>query len=307
MHEPRPYILNTFDCEEWWHVIPSPYPTEASRTPLFERSQALTLAYAEHCNARSLPCVFFVLGETARRSPQLVRYLTSLGFEIGSHSMTHPDLQTLDRSALVRELSDSKKLLEDLIGKPVRAFRAPNFSITRNNLWALDEVCAAGYTIDSSILIQSPSRPPSPGISPPSAPALIQHQSAAGILHILPCFRRPFLGMHVRFPGGGFLRLLPLTLLRKMLAAHPFHNLYIHASDFDRFRPRIQSDNLVQHFKRRVGSSTTHTKLFDLFGRGSVLSVDAYIHQATEHHALAHTHLDTLSALLPQFPQGPPT
>ena len=54
-----------------------------------------------------------------------VRELSDNGLEIGSHSMTHPWLSDLDDEKLEREMLDSKRLLEDSIGRPVFHFSCP--------------------------------------------------------------------------------------------------------------------------------------------------------------------------------------
>ena len=36
-----------------------------------------------------------------------------------------------------KDTARAKSLIEDLIGEEVNAFRAPGFSITKNNTWAL--------------------------------------------------------------------------------------------------------------------------------------------------------------------------
>lgn len=47
------------------------------------------------------------------------------GQEIGSHTLTHPDLTTLSPQQLRREIVDSKKALEDSFGVPIRHFCYP--------------------------------------------------------------------------------------------------------------------------------------------------------------------------------------
>jgi peptidoglycan/xylan/chitin deacetylase (PgdA/CDA1 family) len=47
------------------------------------------------------------------------------GHEIGGHTITHPDLASLTQVALERELRDSKTVLENLIGVPVRSVAYP--------------------------------------------------------------------------------------------------------------------------------------------------------------------------------------
>jgi peptidoglycan/xylan/chitin deacetylase (PgdA/CDA1 family) len=54
-----------------------------------------------------------------------LRELAQQGFEIGSHSLTHPYLSDLDDAALEREIRDSKMQLEDLLGQQVIHFSCP--------------------------------------------------------------------------------------------------------------------------------------------------------------------------------------
>jgi peptidoglycan/xylan/chitin deacetylase (PgdA/CDA1 family) len=51
--------------------------------------------------------------------------LLAAGMELGSHTMSHPNLTTLDDAELARELSDSKRAVEDLTGRPCRTFAYP--------------------------------------------------------------------------------------------------------------------------------------------------------------------------------------
>jgi peptidoglycan/xylan/chitin deacetylase (PgdA/CDA1 family) len=47
------------------------------------------------------------------------------GFEVGSHTCTHPDLTTLPRDAVMEELVNSRKALRRLIGAPIETFCYP--------------------------------------------------------------------------------------------------------------------------------------------------------------------------------------
>lgn len=51
--------------------------------------------------------------------------LTSAGWEIGSHTRTHPLLAGLDRASLVDELEGSRATLEEVARKPVRSLAFP--------------------------------------------------------------------------------------------------------------------------------------------------------------------------------------
>lgn len=72
-----------------------------------------------------------------------VRYIADAGHEIGSHTLTHPDLRYLSWKALVRELTDSRKILEDCIGKAVTTLSFP-FGGWNRMVWQCAGEC--GYT-----------------------------------------------------------------------------------------------------------------------------------------------------------------
>lgn len=54
-----------------------------------------------------------------------LRSLADAGWEIGSHTSTHPDLTTLDDAALDRELTSSRALCEEEIGEPCKTLAYP--------------------------------------------------------------------------------------------------------------------------------------------------------------------------------------
>lgn len=52
--------------------------------------------------------------------------LEQAGLEVGAHTVTHAQLDTLGRHALERELRDAKRVLEDTLGHPVRHLAYPH-------------------------------------------------------------------------------------------------------------------------------------------------------------------------------------
>lgn len=55
-----------------------------------------------------------------------IREWLAQGHEIGSHTLTHPNLSTLNEADARREILDSKKKLEDQFGIPIRHFCYPH-------------------------------------------------------------------------------------------------------------------------------------------------------------------------------------
>lgn len=58
-------------------------------------------------------------------TPDRIRELFDRGWEIGSHSMAHRDLPTLTEAECLRDLTESRELLGDLLGAPVTTLAYP--------------------------------------------------------------------------------------------------------------------------------------------------------------------------------------
>jgi peptidoglycan/xylan/chitin deacetylase (PgdA/CDA1 family) len=72
------------------------------------------------------------------------RALHDAGMELGSHTLSHPDLRALDDAGLERELVGSKQALEELTGEPCRTLAYPYGLYDERVLSAAGE---AGYEL----------------------------------------------------------------------------------------------------------------------------------------------------------------
>lgn len=61
-----------------------------------------------------------------------LKHIVSLGHELGSHAQSHRNLRTIPFSEVRKELSESKKWLEELTGKPVNTVCYPIGGIDRD-------------------------------------------------------------------------------------------------------------------------------------------------------------------------------
>ncbi|MCS6989266.1 MAG: polysaccharide deacetylase family protein [Chloroherpetonaceae bacterium] len=96
---------------------------------------------------------FTLFGEFKHLTKAQVRELSDAGWRVGSHSKSHLALTTLSVAALRAELRDSKKFLEDLLGKRVTTISFPFGNFDER---VVEECKAAGY--EEAISIKKPSQ-----------------------------------------------------------------------------------------------------------------------------------------------------
>lgn len=142
----------TVDVEEWYHTCLVPgYVNPENRPPLCRELDWLLPELLEMLADTGCAATFFVLGEVAESMPERVREIADAGHEIGSHGYLH--LRATERSprAFAEDLRRSKALLEDLTGRPVLGFRAPEWSLRSLGNSRLPLVAEAGFLYDSSL------------------------------------------------------------------------------------------------------------------------------------------------------------
>jgi peptidoglycan/xylan/chitin deacetylase (PgdA/CDA1 family) len=101
---------------------------------------------ADRLRARGFGATFYAVpglfGRPGFLTAAQARELVDMGFEVGSHSMTHRYLTDLDPEALREEVAGSKRSLEDVLGRRVRHFACPGGRVDRR---VTEAVRAAGY------------------------------------------------------------------------------------------------------------------------------------------------------------------
>jgi hypothetical protein len=86
-----------------------------------------------------------------------IREMAGLGIEFGSHTLTHPILTQLPVDQVTRELTESRRRLEDELGSDIRSLAYPNGTV-RDFSPEIERLCAeAGYEAVFS-LVPGPAR-----------------------------------------------------------------------------------------------------------------------------------------------------
>lgn len=94
---------------------------------------------------------FFLVGFWVDKYGDLVKKIDEKGFEIGTHSMTHPDMTKLDRESAKKELVDSMEMITNITGKKVELFRLPYGAYNNTLIEICDElnVIPIQWSVDS--------------------------------------------------------------------------------------------------------------------------------------------------------------
>ncbi len=266
----------TVDVEEWFHLldVKGGYTYDewdALPSRVVANTDRLLELFAQH----GLRATFFLIGWVAERNRELVRKIAAAGHEIGSHSYWHELASRHDRASFRQDLERSRKILEDIVGRPIRGFRAPGFSITPESAWTFDLILEQGFQYDSSLW---PGRSRYGGYKTPlDGPHLLRCPS--GELVEIPASTR-VAGVPLPYSGGGYLRLLPERLIRSCIATNERRGiptaLYVHPRDFDDRQPRLRISP-VRKFRSYVGLGGAEHKLRELLGRFRWISAEAWI------------------------------
>jgi polysaccharide deacetylase family protein (PEP-CTERM system associated) len=200
----------TVDVEDWYQ---SCVDLDAPITERVVRNVESILGLLDGAGIKGS---FFVQGLVAETFPALIAELVAEGHEVQSHGYSHRSLHTMTRVELRRELEYAKKSVEDAAGTAVTAFRAPDFSILASNLWALEVLAEAGFSVDSSIFPGWSPRYGIPGWE--LGPRRVDLPNGAEILEV-PVAVWPVAGLRVPVAGGGYIRALPRRVLERGVRA----------------------------------------------------------------------------------------
>jgi cellulose synthase/poly-beta-1,6-N-acetylglucosamine synthase-like glycosyltransferase/spore germination protein YaaH/peptidoglycan/xylan/chitin deacetylase (PgdA/CDA1 family) len=74
---------------------------------------------------KKVPGIFFVIGDQANRTPDLLKREYNEGHEIGNHTWTHPAFDDISRTQVKWELNLTQRLIESTLGVKSLFFRPP--------------------------------------------------------------------------------------------------------------------------------------------------------------------------------------
>ncbi|MFA5541887.1 MAG: polysaccharide deacetylase family protein [Bacteroidales bacterium] len=255
----------TIDVEEWFQFFEDLDKGEKYKNyevRIYENVDRILDLLEEN----NIKATFFVVGWIAKRYPDIVKRISE-NFEIGSHTMTHKLVGSLNKKEFYNEVYSSVSLIEDLTSKKVRAFRAPGFSIGKNELWAFEVLSDLGFEIDSSFL------PYNFGLNmSKTSPCIIEYNGIK--IKEFPINYRKFLSKGIIYCGGGYFRFFPYRLLKSWVKDSDYFLAYIHPRDLDSKQPIIKELSPIQFFRSYYGLKNSFSKFQKLLMDNDFIDMD---------------------------------
>lgn len=254
-----PAPILTVDVEDWFHVCghaayadPATWSARETRVDVgTDRILALLAGTASRAT-------FFVLGSVARLSPALVKRIADAGHEIGCHGDVHRRVYELSAREFREDVRRSRDTLQEIVGRKVSAFRAPEWSMLRADNPALAVIAEEGFTVDSSLTTAPPVGDP----ANPGRPTVLA--TAGGPILEVPPLMGTFFGRRAIWGGGVCSRLTResriASAIERSLSAGVPPVLYAHPWEFDPEHPEMPGLSTVQRLVHFAGRSRTEER-----------------------------------------------
>ncbi len=262
--------LLTFDIEDWYNCdfISEDVNWDKYECRIYEGVRRL-LNELDKCQQKG---TFFCLGWLAEKHPSIIKEIADKGHQMGCHSYQHELTFRLTPEEFKVDTLKAKHLIEDVIGKKVNIFRAPGFSITEKNTWAIDCLVEMGFEYDCSVFPAHHDYGGMPNYGK-AEPTIIRTRKGNEIKEF-PINTHRFYGKNIVFSGGGFFRFFPYWLIKKWSKQTDYMMTYFHPRDFDKDQPIIKTLPPMRKFKSYIGLSSAFTKFQKLLSDFEFVSVD---------------------------------
>ena len=252
----------TFDVEDWFHIIQK-YPENIlQRWSNYEvRIHNGMDRIFKILDENNLKATFFVLGYIARKHPEIVKRIHELGHEVAAHSDMHKAAYLQTKLEFKEDLVNCVNRLESITGEKVVSYRAPGFSIKKQNVWAFEILYELGIRYDASIF---PATREDGGFDDfsESTPVVVQYNGVC--LKEFPMSINTFAGRKFTVTGGGYFRFFPYRWMRNMIAKADYTMTYFHPRDFDPKQPVLDGLSLKRRFKSYYNLSKSYVKFKQL-------------------------------------------
>lgn len=259
----------TFDIEEWYleKIL------HGGRTFKYQSYDETFCRLMDELDRLGIKATFFCVGQLAKEFPEVVKTIAMRGHEVGCHSNEHTWLNKMSEDTLRKDTTEAIKILEDVSEQKVVSYRAPAFSVTQENKWAVNVLEECGIENDASIFPTNRDFGGYKGF-PQDTPCIISHDGAT--LKEYPISLTSVLGKQTAYSGGGYFRLLPYWIVDKTMKRRDYNICYFHLNDLIKQKiafkskadyegyfkePGTLKNRIMRYAKSNVGTGDAFGKL----------------------------------------------
>tara|TARA_Y100001978_G_scaffold201070_1_gene218622 strand:+ start:243 stop:1103 length:861 start_codon:yes stop_codon:yes gene_type:complete len=204
---------------------------------LWEKYNIINNIFKNSCTKEGRSGTFFCTGIIASKEPELIKKISSDGHEIACHYNYHDVMKGQSEYEIEKNLSEAKNALEEASGKSVYGFRAPMFSIDKNNPYQY-KIVEKLFTYDSSF-----------SCTTKDELKKFKRKMKLEKLKILPIFHKKISKLKFRL-GGSYLKLFPYIYSKRMfqmsLKNGFIPHVYLHPYEFGASEQiRLSKDELI--------------------------------------------------------------
>lgn len=216
----------TFDIEEWY--LEKAY--FGAKTSKYAEYDSLLEELLPKLDEAKQKGTFFCVGKMATDFPKIVKKIDAAGHEIGCHSNTHQWLNKMTYNEAMEDTHAAVDALQQCIGKEVKSYRAPAFSIGSENKWAFEVLAANGITRDASVFPVSRDFGGFPEFTR-IEPTIVKYNGIE--IHEYPIPTTKVFGKEIAYSGGGYFRFFPYRFVEKEMKRTPYSMTYFHLGDLN--------------------------------------------------------------------------
>ena len=259
-----PCNILTIDVEDWFHASTLAEKINSVGVDRWQSRISGTLRRVlDLLEEEETKATFFVLGSVAERFPEIVRAIKQRNHKVASHGFAHHSIYSQTKEEFKEDVRRSLSVLENITGDKIKGYRAPNFSITTESLWAYEILAGLGIEYSSSIfptkhILQAYGIPQAP-----KDPFILRLDDGKSIVEF-PLSTVRILGKCFPFGGGAYLRLFPYWYskwsIKRLNRGGKPATIYFHPWELDPDQPRLDL-NLLARTRHYFNLDIMETKI----------------------------------------------
>jgi polysaccharide deacetylase family protein (PEP-CTERM system associated) len=272
----------SFDIEEWY-LEKKYFGNHQANYKMFDSYLGHIL---DKLDERNFKGTFFCVGGMAIEFPQVVKKIEERGHEIGCHSFKHAWLNKMSKDEVYEDTRTAVDAIEQCIGKKVKSYRAPAFSIGQDNKWTFEILAKCGIERDASVFPAVRDFGGFPKFGE-KVPTLVSYKDVK--IKEFPICTTQILGKEVAYSGGGYFRFFPLCYVRKEMSKSDYNMTYFHIGDLipesngvmskEDFEvyfkiPGTLKNRFLRYFKSNFGKKSAFDRLLKLIDTDDFVNID---------------------------------